>query len=281
MYRGIIGMLCVSVFIIFSNGTFRTQLPWQHLWRGILGVTGTWLWFYAIGKLPLATAMTLNYMSPIWIAAILFISNIKRRSSNFEWGMVIAITMSFVGVTMLLRPTINANQWVTGIMAFISGILAALAQLQVRHLGQLGEAESLIVFYLSVISAVAGFLGTTSHGAGVSGIEPIWHVHSGKGIVLLLAMGITATAAQIAMTRAYRLGKTLVTANLQYTGIIFSSGWGIILWNDVLNWVSWSGISVILVSGITATYYNVRNSKSGLDNISVLETETDPIVTEL
>lgn len=281
MYRGGVGVVFMSAFIIFSNDTFRTPLPWHHLWRGILGVTAMWLWFFSIGKLPFATAMTLNYMSPIWIAAILFIGKVRHRKLSFDWGLVIAVSMSFVGVTLLLRPTIHANQWFAGVVALISGILAALAYLQVRHLGQLGETESRVVFYLSVISTVTGLVGTISDGGGLSSNAQIWHSHSGKGIVLLLTIGISASVAQIAMTRAYRLGKTLVTANLQYTGIIFSSCWGIIFWNDVLNWSSWLGILIILSSGIAATYYNVRTSKSDLGNIVASETETDPIVAEL
>jgi S-adenosylmethionine uptake transporter len=79
---------------------------------------------------------------------------------------------------------------------------------------------------------------------------------------LLLGIGISATVAQMAMTRAYRLGNTLVTANLQYTGIVFSSVWGILIWGDTLNWIGWLGIAVILVSGLAATFYNTRNAKA-------------------
>jgi hypothetical protein len=60
----------------------------------------------------------------------------------------------------------------------------------------------------------------------------------------------------MAMTRAYRVGKVLVVANLQYTGIIFSSLWGMLLWGDVFDWHVWLGMGVILASGIAATFYN-------------------------
>ena len=60
------------------------------------------------------------------------------------------------------------------------------------------------------------------------------------------------------MTRAYHLGKTLVTANLQYSGIVFSSIWGILVWEDFLGWVGWLGIVVILGSGISTTFFDVR-----------------------
>jgi S-adenosylmethionine uptake transporter len=79
---------------------------------------------------------------------------------------------------------------------------------------------------------------------------------------LLAAVGLCATVAQIAMTRAYRLGHPLVTANLQYSGIVFSTIWGIVVWQDLLGVTSWIGIAVILASGMVTTFYNYRNQSS-------------------
>jgi S-adenosylmethionine uptake transporter len=281
MYRGGIGMFIMTAVIIYNRDTFRTPFPWHHLWRGILGVTAMWMWFFSISKLPLATGMTLNYMSSIWIAAILCAGAIWHRRQQREWGTVAAVALSFVGVVLLLRPTIHADQWFAGMVALLSGVLSALAYLLVRQLGQLGETEARVVFYLSTVGTVGGLLGTFYGGSGVSSNLHGWHAHGGKGIVLILIIGICAALAQVAMTRAYRLGNTLVTANLQYTGILFSSAWGVILWGDILNWSAWLGIVVILASGSAATYYNVRNLHPVRDGLSARDSETDPIVAEL
>jgi len=262
MYRGGIGVLFISAFIAYQHKTIRTSFPWHHLWRGVLGVTAMWLWFYSIGKLPLATAMTLNYMSPVWIAVILLVSGILRNKKLFEWGLVVAVIMSFIGVILLLHPSINSEQWFAGVVALISGFLAALAYLQVRQLGHMGEPDFRIVFYLSATGLVSGLFGTIYQGSASGINHKIWHAHSPQGIALLLMIGISATVAQVAMTRAYRLGRTLVTANLQYTGIIFSSVWGIVIWGDILNSLSWLGIAIILFSGSSATYYNMHPSKN-------------------
>ena len=65
MCRGLVGMLLIAGFARWQRVSLRTALPWHHAWRGAVGVTALWLWFFAIGQLPLATAMTLNYMAPI------------------------------------------------------------------------------------------------------------------------------------------------------------------------------------------------------------------------
>lgn len=277
MYRGIVGVLFLSGLIAIQGGTFRTQLPWHHVWRGIVGVTALWLWFYSIGKLPLATGMTFNYMAPIWIATILFTVGWWRGQNKFEWGLTIAIACSFIGVTMLLQPSFDANQWFASLVGLASGVLSALAYLQVRALGQMGEPEYRVVFYFSLTGLLAGLIGTITGAFGDSMTQ--WNAHSGKGIALLLAIGVTATAAQMAMTRAYRLGKTLVTANLQYTGIVFSSMWGVLIWGDVLSWTGWLGIAIILASGLAATYYNTRKAAAAKEK-SVAESN-DPIANEV
>lgn len=275
MYRGMVGVGFMFSFIRLRRGMFRTAFPLQHLWRGAVGVASLWLWFYAIGKLPLAPAMTLNYMSPVWLALILFAGGWLRGRTRFEWGLAVAVTASFIGVTMLLRPSFQADQLQPSIIALMSGMLSALAYLQVRRLGQLGEPEYRVVFYFSIMGLVAGVLGSLFNPM-FSGVPTVWHAHTPQGVALLLGVGVSATVAQIAMTRAYRLGKTLVVANLQYTGIVFSSLWGILFWRDALGWLSWAGIGIILISGSAATFYNTRNVKR-----SPLETPVDAIANEV
>ncbi|HEY0845171.1 MAG TPA: DMT family transporter [Noviherbaspirillum sp.] len=280
MYRGIVGVLFMAGLIVMRGGSFRTGLPWHHLWRGVVGVTALWMWFYAIGKLPIATGMTLNYMAPIWIAAILFTVGWWRGEKKFEWGLATAIVFSFIGVTLLLRPTFHADQWFPALIGLASGVLSAFAYLQVRTLGQMGEPEYRVVFYFSLTGLLAGFLGMFAGESITGAATTSWNGHSLKGILLLISIGVTATVAQMAMTRAYRLGKTLVTANLQYTGIVFASGWGILVWGDVLSLPGWIGIAIILGSGIAATYYNTRNVAAPAGKRSVAESN-DPIATEV
>jgi S-adenosylmethionine uptake transporter len=145
--------------------------------------------------------------------------------------------------------------------------------MQVRKLGQMGEPEYRVVFYFSLTTAVAGFVGSllTPDAAGVH-----FHAFTPRGAALVLAIGVAALLAQMAMTRAYRVGKVLVVANLQYTGIVFSSLWSIALWGDRFDWHVWMGIGVILVSGIAATFYNTSNTARG----AVIK-KTDPIASEL
>ena len=69
-------------------------------------------------------------------------------------------------------------------------------------------------------------------------------------IGILLGMGACATAAQLAMTRAYRMGRTLVVASLAYATVLCSSLFGMLLFGDVLGLDSWLAMLLIIASGV-------------------------------
>jgi S-adenosylmethionine uptake transporter len=272
MYRGLVGTLVLLVAVPHQGGTFNTPFVGAHVWRSVVGVASLWLWFFAIARLPLATAVTLNYMAPIWIAAWMFAHGWWSGTKLPEWPLVLAIALSFFGVTLVLQPAIASNQWLGGLAGVCSSVISAMAYLQVRKLGRMGEPEYRVVFYFSLSTAVAGLLGTLA-GDGPEGA--VFQSHTLYSGALLLGVGISALLAQIAMTRAYRVGKVLVVANLQYTGIVFSSLWGLALWGDAFDWHVWLGIGVILASGIAATFYNTRSTAKG-----AVVKNTDPIASE-
>ena len=87
-----------------------------------------------------------------------------------------------------------------------------MAYLQLTAIGRSGEPEYRIVFYFSI----AGILG-----GALSFLWTGMHAHTLSGALLLLAVGLLATAAQLLMTRAYGSGSTLVNASLQYLGIAY------------------------------------------------------------
>jgi S-adenosylmethionine uptake transporter len=273
MYRGLIGTVILFLSLRLHGGTLRTMFPKEHLWRSAVGVVSLWLWFYAIGAMPLATAVTLNYTSPIWIAVWMFALGWWRGDKHAEWPLVAAVVASFAGVTLVLRPAVEMNQWLGGMAGIFSSVISAMAYMQVRRLGQMGEPEYRVVFYFSLTTTIAGFFASlaTTDDAGVS-----FHAFSLHNLGLVLAIGVAALLAQIAMTRAYRVGKVLVVANLQYTGIVFSSVWGVLLWGDRFDWHVWLGIAVILASGIAATFYNTRSTAAHSAAIK----DTDPIASE-
>lgn len=251
-YRSIIGVTIMWIMLRSQGISVRTPHMATHIKRSLFGVTALLLWFTSITLLPLATAMTLNYMSPVWIALILGASAaLAGTAGGADRKLIGAILLSFAGVLCLLQPSVGKDQVTGGLVGLISGVFTALAYVEVRQLGQLGEPEGRIVFYFSGVGMVCGLVWMLY--SGVS--HHTWH-----GAGLLLAIGILATLGQTSMTRAYKRGNTLLTANLQYAGIVFSSLWGILVWDDKLNWISWLGMVLIIASGIATTLTRARDT---------------------
>ncbi len=250
MYRGGVGVLMMGAICLMRGQTLRTKVPAMHFWRSLSGVIALSLWFYAIGKLPLATAITLNYMSSIWMALFLIGGAVMLGAARIDWRLIAAVLLGFAGVALVLRPTLDQQQLWHGLAGLLSGMLSAMAYLQVTALGRAGEPEDRVVFYFSVGGVTAGILSTaalalTGHGH--------MHGHTLKGAALLLAVGLLATTAQLLMTRAYGRGTPLVNACLQYLGIVFSVAYGALLFNDPITPMALTGIALIITAGLAAT----------------------------
>ena len=259
-YRGAVGALTLAIVAWRQGGTLRTQVPGMHFWRSISGVLALSLWFYAIGNLPLATAMTLNYMSSVWMALFLIGGAVMLGTSRVDGRLIATVLLGFAGVALILRPTIEENQLWHGMIGLISGMISATAYLQVTALGRVGEPVYRIVFYFSLGGMLLGLISTLWTGMSS---------HTWYGAGLLLAVGVLATTAQMMMTRAYSTGKMLVNASLQYLGIAFSFVYGVILFNDKVTWMALLGMLLIVFAGLAATL--LRSKAAFVDTSSPTE----------
>ncbi len=256
MYRGIVGVLMIGLMARAHGLSLRTSVPGMHFWRSLSGVCALSLWFYSISQLPLATAMTLNYMSSVWMALFLIGGAVMLGTAKVDSRLVAAVLLGFVGVALVLRPTIDQQQAWHGLAGLLSGMLSALAYLQITVLGRAGEPEYRIVFYFSLGGAIAGGLTTAVLHFARHTTE--FHGHDARGLGLLFAVGVLATVAQLMMTRAYGRGRTLVNASLQYLGIVFSSIYGAWLFHDRMSLSALAGIALIIGAGLAATLLRSR-----------------------
>ena len=246
-YRGIIGMLFMGGMCRLQGVSLRTPVPMMHVWRSAIGVTSLSAWFYAIAHLPLATAMTLNYMSGVWVAAFLVGGTLvmgRLQDALRQGPIALTVMAGFAGVIMILRPTIEQNQLFAGVVGLMSGLIAAMAYMQVAALGRIGEPESRTVFFFSIGTTLVGLMGSLW-----IGLTP-W---SWPAVLWLVPLGLLAAGGQLCMTMAYSKGATLVVANLQYSGIVFAALYGLFLFGDQIPLIGWAGMVLIIASGITAT----------------------------
>lgn len=250
-YRSVFGLITIYAFIFAKKLPLKTPSMYKHMSRSLVGFGSLALFFYAIAHLPLATAITLNYTSPLFLAFFMpFMLHEKPKKIVY-----LAIAIGFIGVMLVLQPTITKNDALAGALGLASGVGASFAYIYVKQLGNLGEPDWRTVFYFTLVSTI---------GAGawmlLNKFAPIvW-----QDLPVLVGLGVSATIAQLALTRAYRTGKTLTVASLAYVTVIIASFFGVLFWNEQLSVAEWLGIGLIILSGVISiktTSENVSTTK--------------------
>jgi drug/metabolite transporter (DMT)-like permease len=248
--RGLVGAVMMGLIAWRAGTALHTRMPMMHLKRGLAGVLALTLWFYCIGQLPLATAVTLNYMSSVWMAAYLLIGSALFGGHRVDRRLVGAIIVGFIGVGLVLHPTIERDQVFAGLLGIGSGMLAAMAYVQVTALGRAGEPEVRVVFYFSLTGTVLGALIWLV--PGQTNPTPLPAIPLGAWAALI-GVGGFATIAQLLMTRAYATGRMLVNANLQYLGIVHASLLGMLVFDERLTPDGLMGMALIVGAGVVST----------------------------
>jgi drug/metabolite transporter (DMT)-like permease len=239
-YRSFVGLFFIVALVFARKGSVRTAHLGNHVIRSVVGSISLIGYFYAMANLPLATAQTLNYTSPIFLA----IATVVVLGERFSYWLIAAIALGFGGVALLLQPTMQGGKEAAAFIGLFSGVFASWAYLSVRTLGRLGEPDYRVVFWFTVI----GSLLCAAWQLATSSFHPIrW-----DNAWIVLGIGFCGTVAQLAMTRAYRTGNTLVCGSLSYSTLVFGALATFVVWNERLAPTEIAGIAVIIVSGLLA-----------------------------
>ena len=246
-YRSIFGLVFIYAYIFAKKLPLKTPVMAKHMSRSLVGFVSLVLFFYAIAHLPLATAITLNYTSPIFLALFLpFLLHEKPKKILY-----FSVVLGFIGVALALQPSFSRNDALAGALGLASGVGAAFAYIYVKQLGNLGEPDWRTVFYFTLVSSIGSGLWML-----INTFTPVtW-----QDLSVLLALGVSATIAQLALTRAYRTGKTLAVASLAYVTVIISSLFGILFWGEMPPSSEWFAITLIILSGIISIKTTSSNS---------------------
>ena len=254
-YRSAFGLVAIWAVIGISHRRVLAPLATlhfeAHFWRGLAGFAALVLFFFALARLPLATAVTLNYTAPLFLAG-LSAWWLRERAGR---GLTGAVLLGFVGIVLLLRPQVQGQAWLPALAGLVSGMLAAVAYVNVKQLGRLGEPEWRVVFYFTLLSTVGGAAWMAVAG---------FHRPQPADWPWLIGIGVTATVAQLALTRAYHRGRTLTVGSLAYTTVGFSALYGVLLFGERLPLLAWIGMAVVAAAGVWAVRASTPSQSDSL-----------------
>ncbi len=246
-FRSFFAIFPIIVLLAFQGklGTaFSTKRPLNHIARGVVGVCAMGLGFFALTRLPLPEAITLNYAQPLLVVVFssIFLGEAIRvyRWSAVAVGLVGVLVISWPELTLLGSGAALGDQEVLGVIAaLVAAAISAVAMLLVRNLVQ-SEPTATIVLWFSVTASVLALLSLPF------GWQALTPVQAG----LLIAAGFCGGLAQILMTAAYRHAEASVVAPFEYTSMLLGIVVGYLAFGDVPTVHMLIGGLIVVAAGI-------------------------------
>jgi ubiquinone biosynthesis protein Coq4/drug/metabolite transporter (DMT)-like permease len=234
-FRGLVCAAAIFAFARLARQSLATAHPAGQLVLGTVGFVSLALYFVSIGMLPLVTATALNYTAPLFLALL-----IGLRRSGLH-AALLWVAAGFVGVCLVLQPSFEGGSTVGVTYALLSGVTGAVCYLLLGRLGHAGEPQRVTAFWFSLIACALAGIPTLTTGFSIA---------TGEQVLLVLAIGLLATVAQLAVAKAYAISSPLIPSTLSYSAVVFSSILGALWWGDTLGFADALGIALIVASGV-------------------------------
>ncbi|MFT4256831.1 MAG: DMT family transporter [Pseudoxanthomonas sp.] len=237
MLRGASSLPFVLAWVLASAG-FRAIVPvrWSlHLLRGLLGIVAIACFSFALKRLPMSTAYTIFFVSPM-LVAMLSMPLLGEKVGPRRW---VAIVVGLVGVAVVLRPGANGTFSLAAVMVLASALAYALASVLVRLQTRSDTSQAMVVWFLALMALGAGVLAV-----------PGWVPLRLSDAALIAGMGLAGALGQIALTRAFQLGEASMVAPLEYTGLLWVAAWDWLFWQTLPAAAVWIGAGIIIASGM-------------------------------
>lgn len=245
-YRSIFGLVLIGLLLRHRRITIHTKHPWAHTVRAGIGTVACIAGIYSIANLNIGLAMTLNYTSPLFIGTFTIAAALYARRP-INWRLISTLVVGFVGVVILLSPTIAPHEYGYAVVGLTAGLSTAIAVSFVKRLANYHEPELRILFYFVLYGTITGLVGTLLKG----GFSPVgW-----KAAVFILSFSVLANAAQMCLTRAFSRGSVILSSALQYSVILFTTLLGELIFDEPVTLSIVIGMIMIVCSGIAASYF--------------------------
>lgn len=243
----------VISFIICMGMLLRSGIsPWgTHkgllVLRGAVGAVALITFFITLQHIPLASAVTIQYLSPIF-TTLLGVVLVRERIFKMQ---LLFFLMAFGGVLLVkgFDPRLNNFYLLLGIC---SALFSGLAYNVIRRLGQ-REHPLVVVLYFPLVT-----LPITGIYVAFNWVQPL-----GIEWIYLLAIGLLTQFAQYYMTKAFQAEELSKVSSVQYSGIVYALLLGWVFLGETFNLLSYLGMTLVLLGIILNIVYKRRKLKQG------------------
>ena len=264
LIRTIVAMAILLAVVMPLQGGYtglRTRRLRVHILRGVFVVFANMLFFVALAAMPLAEAVAISFVSPLLITA-LSVLLLSEKVGPRRW---LAVGFGLLGVIVILRPGTEAFRPVA-ILPLLGAVAYAMVNILTRRLGGTESAVTL-AFYIQitfvVVSAAMGLgVGDGRYaGTGDASLDFLlraWMWPEPGDWPVLAMLGIAAAIGSLLVAQGYRLCEAALAAPFEYTAMPLAVFWGVVVFGDWPDAVSWTGIALILAGGLYLIWRETR-----------------------
>lgn len=258
-FRSFFAIVPIIVFLTVRGDLVegvKTKRPLSHLWRGLVGVCGMGLGFFALTKLPLPEAVAIGYAMPLLI--VVFGALILKETVRlYRWS---AVLVGMIGVGIILWPRLGlfagnagpVSEIAIGAVAALSAsVFGAFATILVRNLVHTERSATVVLYFSATCSLVS--LITLPFG---------WVWPTPTQAAMLIGAGIAGGIGQVLLTESFRHADVSVVAPFEYTSLLLAIIVGYVVFRDVPTLEMLLGAVIVVGAGLFIIY---REHKLGLE----------------
>jgi drug/metabolite transporter (DMT)-like permease len=216
----------------------KTNYPRSQLARSVLLMCATSCFFLSISKIGLAEATAIMNVNPVLITlgAFLFLGE------RIGLRRIIGILFSLFGAMIIIGPG-TSTFTIFAIMPLLSAICFAAYSITTRFIGK-NEDPATSLLYTAICGAVVFSLLVPNY----------WQQISIFSAVLICILATAGTLGHFFLIKAFSLGEASMLAPFIYAGLVYSTIWGILFFDEYPDLWTVFGALLIAVSGIYVWY---------------------------
>jgi drug/metabolite transporter (DMT)-like permease len=246
MIRAVVMLVTAATLARASGSKLAVWRP-RTLWvRSLAGSFSLVCNFYALARLPVADAVTLSNVFPLWIVLITAI--VFRKAPTR--GEVLGVSCGLIGVALIEQPNLGADR-LAALVALLSSVSSAVAMLGLHRLRHL-DARAVVAHFAGVASVISAvWLFSRRDALPPRLFEPLT-------LLLLLGVGISGTLGQVFLTKAYAAGAPSRVAVVGLTQVVFAMGIDVAIWGRLLTPPILAGFALVMVP---STWLSLRAAR--------------------
>ncbi len=264
VFRATVGIVILICYLLYKKEdiNFKSAHPFVAVFRGFFFFIGFLLFFISIGKISLAEATSLFFVSPLFITILShFILNNKIGINR-----ILSVCVGFVGTIFIIKPSFtDINIYM--LFPIFTALTYSISMLLARK-----TAEEDTLFQQTFHIYIGAFVGGNLFSILIyysdinfiilDNLNNPWILDDFKTIAVIVIISILGSFGIISLIAAYRIGSAIVNAPTEYIHLLFSVVIGFFIFSEIPDIYSFFGILLIVISGIYIVYR--ENKKNNL-----------------